>query len=134
MKTCGPNKVYRTAYTRKNGTRVAGACIQDRKQALLRLRRTRHVPAKGFRGPGSGIGTLRKGELAPFGYSRVAELSVSNRHAALRKAVGAYGSLSVWRKLNAVAVYTRRTASGVSRLFKEDRDWIRATFGLKSSQ
>jgi hypothetical protein len=123
MKPCGPGKIYRTAYTRKNGTRVAGTCIQDRGR-----------PGKGFRGPGSGIGTLRKGDLAQFGYARVAGLSVANRHAALRKAVAAYGSLSVWRKLNAVAVYTRRTASGVSRLFKEDMDWIRATFGLKSSQ
>lgn len=123
MKTCGPGKIYRTAYTRKNGTRVSGACIRDVGR-----------PGKGFRGPGKGIGTLRKGELAKFGYSQVAKLSIAERHAALRKAVEAYGSLSVWRKLNAVKVYTRRTASSASHLFKEDMDWIRATFGVKAKQ
>lgn len=120
---CETGKIYRTAYTRKNGTQVSGACVRDVGR-----------PGKGFRGPGKGIGTLKKGELAQFGYSQIAKLSVSERHAALRKAVEAYGSLSVWRKLNAVSVYTRRTASGTSRLFKADRDWIRATFGVKAQQ
>jgi hypothetical protein len=43
-----------------------------------------------------------------------------------------YGSLTVWRKLNAVYVYTRRTSPSNSRIFKEDMDWIRTTFGIKA--
>lgn len=122
MTNCASGTIYRTAYTRKNGTRVAGACIRDV-----------GLPGKGFRGPGSGIGTLRKGELAKFGYAQVAKLTVAERRAALRKAVDAYGSLSVWRKLNAVAVYTRHMKSKVNQLFDADKKWIRATFGIKAT-
>ena len=71
-----------------------------------------------------GIGPLRHGLLAKFGYSHVASLSLHQRHTALEKAVKAYGSLSVFRKLNAVYVYSRKTAPSSSRIFKADRDWI----------
>jgi hypothetical protein len=54
------------------------------------------------------------------------------RHAALAKAVKEFGSLGVWRKLNAVYVYTRRTAPEASKTFKADRDWVRATYGIKA--
>jgi len=80
-----------------------------------------------------GIGPLRKGELSKYGYVHVAELSEEQRHKALEKAIDAYGSLGVWRKLNAVAVYTKRTSPAVSRLFQADMDWIRRTFGIKAS-
>jgi hypothetical protein len=89
--------------------------------------------ASGARQEGSrGIGPLRKGELTKFGYENVAKLSVAERHAALRKAIDAYGSLGVWRKLNAVQIYTRRISPGVSAIFKADMDWIRSTFGIKA--
>jgi len=58
-------------------------------------------------------------------------MSVGDRHKALDSAVKEFGSLSTWRKLNAVAVYTKRTAPGVSKLFKEDMDYIRAKYGVK---
>ena len=89
------------------------------------------APGKGYRG-GPGIGPLRKGELTKYGYKNVAAMSTEDRHVALEKAVAAYGPLSTWRKLNAVAVYTRRTAPGVSKVFKADMDWIRREFGLKA--
>jgi len=93
-------------------------------------RRTR----KALRGsPGStrpGIGPLRKGELAVFGYTNVASLSQNRRHIALSKAVRAYGALSVFRKLNAVHVYTRYTAPVSSAIFKLDRDWIKEYYGF----
>jgi hypothetical protein len=89
------------------------------------------APGKGFRG-GPGIGSLRKGDLAKFGYKNVVSLSVTTRHTALTKAIEVYGSLTVWRKLNAVAVYTRRTSPGTSAVFKADMDWIRAKFGIKA--
>lgn len=89
------------------------------------------APGKGLRS-GPGIGKLRKGELAKFGYKNVLSMSVGARHAALAKAIEAYGSLGVWRKLNAVSVYTRRTSPGASAVFKSDMDWIRAKFGIKA--
>ncbi len=88
-------------------------------------------PGKGYR-DGPGIGPLRKGELTKYGYKNVLELSVADRHAALQKAIAEYGSLGVWRKLNAVAVYTKRTLPHISKIFKADMDWIRAKFGIKA--
>lgn len=79
------------------------------------------------------IGPLRKGELSKFGYSKVTTLTVAERRAALKKAVAEYGSLTTWRKLNAVAVYTKHTVPHVSAIFKQDMDWIRGKYGLKAN-
>jgi hypothetical protein len=59
-------------------------------------------------------------------------MSLESRRSALEKAVDAYGSLTVWRKLNALSVYTRRTSPATSKAAKADMDWIRATWGLKA--
>lgn len=121
---CKKGTIMRKAYTRttRNGKRVTvkRGCIKDV-----------GAPGKGLRG-GPGIGTLRKGDLAKHGYLRVASMKKEARHVALKKAIEEYGSLTVWRKLNAVYVYTRRTSPSNSRIFKEDMDWIRSTFGIKA--
>lgn len=119
--SCGKG-ILRKAYVRytKKGkhVHVPAACIPD-------------VGAAGkVRGPG--IGTLKKGNLVRFGYQQIATMDVSARRQALRKAVAAYGSLTVWRKLNALSVYTRRTSPATSRVAKADMDWIRTTWGLKA--
>jgi hypothetical protein len=73
---------------------------------------------------GNRIGTLKKGLLIKYGYHNVADLSLQKRHSALTKAMKAYGTLSVYRKLNAVYVYNRKTNPFVARIFKADRDWV----------
>jgi len=122
---CSPGFIKRAAYVRytKSGKhiRVAEGCIRDVGE-----------PGKGFKGPGKGIGKLRKGELVKHGYTHVVDLTVSDRHDALRRAMEEYGSLGVWRKLNAVSIYSRRTNPRASAIFKADSDWIRATYGLKA--
>ncbi len=122
-RSCPHGKILRASYTRhtKKGKRVhvSEQCIRDV-----------GAPGKGLR-DGPGIGPLRKGELTQFGYEHVLKLSEKDRHAALTKAVEAYGPLSVWRKLNAVAVYTRRISPASSQIFKADMDWIRLKFGIK---
>lgn len=112
--------VARYTHRKKHGP-IPEECIRNARRKAKRIRLT------------PGIGPLRKGELAKFGYSNVMTLSESERHAALVKAIKAYGSLSVWRKLNAVAVYTRYTAPAASRIFTMDKDWIRFLFGIKAS-
>jgi hypothetical protein len=74
------------------------------------------------------IGTLKKGLLIKFGYQNVTQLSQQQRHEALAKAIRAYGALSVFRKLNAVYVYNRKTNPSHSKIFKTDRDWVRLQF------
>ncbi len=129
MKSCPSGEIYRKSYTRKGTgrkgtgrkgtgrTRVQGKCIHN-------------VGAPGKGGPG--IGRLRKGDLAKYGYKNVISMPVGARHASLTKAVAEFGSLGVWRKLNAVSVYTRRTSPGASAVFKADMDWIRNKFGIKA--
>ena len=118
---CGRGQIRRASFTRrsKSGkrTRVASRCV-----------RNMGAPGKGVKR----IGTLKKGLLSKYGYK--AQLAVADRHAALRKAVAAYGALSVLRKLNAVAVYTRRTAPAVSAIFKADMKWVRASFEFKTNK
>ena len=121
---CGRGQIRRASFTRRSsgkragtGTRVASRCIQNM-----------GAPGKGVQR----IGTLKKGLLSKYGYK--AKLGVSERHIALKKAVAAYGALSVLRKLNAVAVYTRRTAPAVSAVFKSDMKWVRASFEFKTNK
>jgi hypothetical protein len=122
-KRCSPGKILRSAYVRvSRGKRahVPASCIPD-------------VGAEGKGLAGSpGIGPLKRGNLTQYGYEKVASLEEVARRQALNKAVAAYGALTVWRKLNALSVYTRRTSPATSRAVKADMDWVRATWGLKA--
>jgi hypothetical protein len=122
--SCPRGTIRRDPYVRMRlGRRsyVPAACIADQ-----------GAPGKGLPSGAPGIGPLRKGDLDRFGYSNVTQMSEGRRHLALAAAVRAYGSLTVWRKLNAVAIYTRRTSPASSRVFKADRDWVRAHYGIKA--
>jgi len=124
LTSCPRGTILRNPYVRERRgrrTAVPAACIKDQ-----------GAPGKGLSSGAPGIGPLRKGDLDRFGYRNVTELSESRRHLALAAAVRAYGSLTVWRKLNAVAIYTRRTSPASSAVFKADRDWVRAHYGIKA--
>ena len=104
--------------------------IPDRPGTPGKPRNPNEKPEKPNEKPGPGIGPLRKGELAVFGYINVAALSEAKRHLSLGRAVRVYGALSVFRKLNAVYVYTRYTAPVSSAIFKVDRDWVKEYYGV----
>ncbi len=121
---CPPGQIVRDAYVRiRSGRRqfVPASCIPDVGN-----------PGKGIPTGAPGIGALRKGDLKRFGYDNVTDMSDGRRHLALALAVKAYGSLTVWRKLNAVYIYTRHTAPASSAIFKADRDWIKEHYGIKA--
>lgn len=108
-----------TVYTvrpKANTIKVAASCIKNR-----------GLPGKGSKE--GRIGSLRKGELIKYGYQY--RLSDSLRQTALKKAIKRYGALSVYRKLDAVAKLSVRTASDASKIFVRDRNWIRENFELK---
>lgn len=65
-----------------------------------------------------GIGSLKEGSLEKVGYS--ASASKTRRRAAVKRAVKKFGRASTIRKLNAVAVYTRKRSPVLSRKFKTD--------------
>ena len=124
LRSCPKGFIKRASYRRtaRNGrkTTVPEQCI-----------RNVGAPGKGL-ATGPGIGPLRSGELAKFGYSHVVSKSKTVRHKALSRAVKEFGSLGVWRKLNAVQVYTRRLSPASSKVFKADMDWIRSKYGIKA--
>ena len=125
-KRCPRGTILRNAYTRsatRVATRVASSCIKDV-----------GLPGKGFQGEGPGIGTLKENDLAKFGYEHVVKLSAKDRHTALTKAVDEYGSLTVFRKLNALQVYTRNTSPRSALLFLRDRNWVKRTFGFEKQE
>ena len=97
---------------------VKATCIKDQ-----------GLPGKGPRS-GRGI-TLKKGELSRYGYN--AHISKEERHSALRNAMKVYGPLSVYRKLDAVAKLTIRTAPEAHAIFKADRNWVQTHFEMKKS-
>lgn len=74
-----------------------------------------------------GIRTLKKGLLKKVGYSVSAP--AARRHAAVKMAVKKYGRASTIRKLNAVAVYTKRTSPAKSRKFKKDMKYAQKLKG-----
>ena len=79
----------------------------------------------------NGIGKLHKGELSSVGYST--KKSVRSRHTALNKATRKYGALSVYRKMNAISVYTKRTSPRTSKIARADRNYIGKHHGYKST-
>jgi len=72
------------------------------------------------------IGPLKKGLMKKIGYSVSAK--APTRRKAVDRAVKKYGPLSTLRKLNAVAVYTRRTSPVKSRRFKSDVKYIQKKY------
>lgn len=119
---CHPGQILRSAHTRyvKGKTiRIPPSCIKDR-----------GLPGKGVSPGQTPIGPLKKGELTKYGYS--AKLTEQERHTSLDKALRVYGPLSLYRKLNAVAKLSVRTAPEISHIFAKDRDWVKKYYGIRA--
>ena len=137
-KQCGQNEQVRKGYTRRftSPVKAQGYTVKRKSGKVIRAypkKASTYVKAgcikkRGARiNSGVRIGPLRKGELKKFGY--VYRLPSQKRHEALRQAVGHYGALATYRKLNAVAKLSVHTAPEASKAFAADREWIRTTFG-----
>jgi hypothetical protein len=109
----------RRGYTvRRKGTtyRVKAAVIADRgaRGRWQTVHRSR------------GIGPLKHGDLTKFGYSHTKP--TAERHAAIAKAVSAYGRTATIRKLNAIAVYSKRTAPSRAKTYRTDMHYVQKKF------
>lgn len=111
---CPPGKVLRRGYIATRKKSFIGRLLK--RGTMYRVKDT-CVP---------GIGPLKKGELKEKGYDATASATV--RHAAIAKAVGAYGRLSTLRKLNAVAVLNKNTSPRRAKTFRADRNWVKKTY------
>ena len=133
-RACPPGMIERKEYARKYSTAITKKGFTTRKGKRYPHKKSlTYVDSKCVKDvglPGKGkqsIGPLRKGELSKHGYTM--QEKEENRHKALRKAVKEYGGLGVYRKLDAVVKLTVRTIPEVSKIYREDRDWIHSTFG-----
>jgi hypothetical protein len=139
---CPPGTIMRKGYTRKFRQSITKSGFTVRRKGKLYTVRPKkdmvYVPPacikdRGLTGKGpangQGFGKLRKGELIKYGYQY--RLSDRLREKALEKAIKAYGALTVFHKLDAVAKLSSRTAPDASRIFAQDRNWVRETHAIK---
>jgi hypothetical protein len=95
-------------YPKAQSATIAATCVKD--------------TGKEGKGTYKSIGPLRKGELSKYGYSF--REGTEKRHAALNKAIKAYGPLGVFRKLDAVYKLSENRIPRVAEVFKRDRNWV----------
>ena len=139
---CPKGYIERRGYVRKFGTQVLekGYTVRRKGGKTYRIfpeRSTVYVKPSCIKDqglpnkilPGEGIGPLRKGELKKHGY--IYNEPTQERHLALKKAVIEFGPLGVYHKLDAIAKLSTRTVPEASRVFKEDREWLKAHYKLK---
>lgn len=112
----GGAKIRRKGYTTRRGVHVKSHMVRD--MGAPGNWKSKHHE--------SGIGKLTPGELSSKGYA-VSKGRITRRRA-LKKVVRSVGPLSAFRKLNAIATYTKRTSPTKSKTFKTDRNWIKKTF------
>ena len=137
-RNCPPGQILRRGYVRRYSTAVKrrGITVKRKNGAMYHVKPTEknmHVearcikntglPGKGPVGKNKGIGPLKKGELAKHGYSF--RESREKRRIALHNAILEYTANGVYHKLDAIAKLTLRTIPAASKVYAEDRDWVR---------
>lgn len=133
---CPPGYIKRKGYTRKFRSSIKQSGYTVRRKGKLYTVQPKVqeviVPAscvKKRNTTAKRMGKLRKGDLIKYGYQY--RLSDLLREKALSKAVAAYGALSVYHKLDAVAKLSETHAPDASKIFLRDRNWVRDNFDLK---
>ena len=132
-KNCPPGMIPRKSYVRRYSKNVISKGFTVKKSngksyhvqptaknMLVESRCIKNTVASG-KGPQI-FGRLKQGELAKYGYSYKG--TESERRAALKKSIDAYGRMGVYRKLNAVAKLTKRTIPSAANIFSKDRNWV----------
>lgn len=106
---CGPGKILRRGYTRKDGTYVKPGCVEDQGAPGK-------TPASKRILPQPKEGTLKGWQ---------ADASASSRHAALRKAVKAEGCRNTISRLSLERGFTKKTSPSTARTAAADQNWLR---------
>ena len=139
---CPPGKVVRHGYVRRFGKTVMrkGYTVKrakgkdyhiypERKSVFVKPACVKDKGAPGVKAPGEGIGPLRKGELKKHGYVFLKHRE--QRHAALRSAIKEFGALGVYHKLDAITKLSKHSNPTASKVFRDDRDWLKRHYELK---
>jgi len=98
--------ITRKAYYRQDGTYVRSHQVCQKKKVR--------------------IGPLVKGDLTQFGFHFAN--SAADRRVSLHLAIMKYNALSIFRKLNAIAVLQKNRNPTISKKAKADANWIRNNY------
>lgn len=136
---CPEGYIKRKGYTRKFSASVKQSGYTVRRKGKLYTIQPKiqqvSVPASCVKKRNVTVkstGKLRKGDLIKYGYQY--RLSDLLREKALKKAIDAYGALSVYQKLNAVAKLSSGRAPDAHKIFVRDRNWIQGNFKLNRNK
>jgi hypothetical protein len=146
-KACPTGQIRRKCYKREYGSTIkrngylvrrSGRTVRVYPKSLKIFVKSRCIEDRGLPGKGVAPGSnsivevpLKKGELTKFGYHSSYPKTV--RRDALKKAASAYGPLSLYHKLDAVAKLSSRQAPAAAAVFARDRNWVRATYPIRKS-
>jgi len=104
---------HRKAYTKRSGIHVKAVHVPPA---------TYKIQDIGAVGRGKKLFPVRKGLLKKFGYS--VHLPAEERREALRKADKAYGSVRLFKMINAQTLFRKRMPDGAKEAFQSDKEWI----------
>jgi uncharacterized protein DUF5771 len=106
---CGPGRILRRGYTRKDGTYVKPGCVEDQGERGKTPAAKRILPQP------------KEGSLKGWR----ADASSSSRHAALRKAVKAEGCRNTISRLSLERGFTKKTSPKTAATAAGDQNWLR---------
>lgn len=111
-KKCKPGEIMREGYKRnKNSIEVPPTCIKS----------------KTGKPHGKQLFVLEKDVLAKYGYTDVKSLTKIERMRCLKKALKKLKPLPLMRRLNALSVLNKDQNPKLSKIFKDDSEWIKTT-------
>ncbi len=85
------------------------------------------VESKTGKPHGEQLFVLEKDVLKKYGYIDVKNLSKQQRQTALKKSLKYIKPLSLMRRLNALSVLNKDQNEKLSKLFKDDAEWVKTT-------
>ena len=132
---CQKGQIKRNGYTTSKGKKVKSSCIISQSNSgtktaskIKQLIKSRSKNSKTRTRISKGLPTiiiLGKNELGQFGYVNIKDLSIKERHIALKKAIKHLKPLSVFRKVVAIATLHKKTDKKLHDLLMDDSHWIK---------
>lgn len=119
-KKCKPGEILREGYKRK--TRSSKKLIEVPPVCIKSQTGKPH---------GEQLFVLEKDVLAKYGYVDVKSLTKTERQHCLKKALKKLKPLSLMRRLNALSVLNKDQNPKLSKIFKDDSEWIKTTDDYK---
>lgn len=122
-KKCKSGEVMREGYKRKSKSKSKSRMIEVKPTC---------IKSKTGKPHGEQLFVLEKDVLAKYGYHSVQTLNKTQRRNALKKALKNLIPLSLMRRLNALSVLNKDQNSSLSKIFKDDSEWIKTTDEYKN--